>query len=164
MDARLEWLVELPRYAVPGPLPRAVIGCVLVVLGLVVGGRRARRGEASPGELAVLAATLFLACGLVGPIDIPGWQLVAPRFVSLGMPLAVALLAPLRAARSERAWLAGIVVLTGLSLALSDHFHRRLARGCEPALAGLSSNVDSSRVSRSRCLSTRTAESPRTRR
>ena len=140
---RLEWLVELPRYVVPGPLPRALVGCLLVVLGLFVGLRRVRRHEASRAEVAVLAAaTLFIACALVGPIDLPGWQLVAPRFASLGVPLAVSLLAPLWPTRSPRVVLAGIVALTGVSLAVSYDFHGRLSRGCQPALAGLSAPVD----------------------
>ena len=139
---RLEWLVELPRYAVPGPMPRAMAGCLLVMVGLFTGLRRAKRRQASRSEIAVLAAaTLFIACAVVGPIDLPGWQLVAPRFASLGVPLAVALLAPLWPARSPRIVLAGMVALTGVSLALTFDFHRRLWRGCEPALAGLTSPV-----------------------
>jgi hypothetical protein len=140
---RMEWLVELPRYVVPGPMPRALAGCLLVVLGLYVGIRRARRRESSRAELAVLAAALlFIACALVGPLDVPGWQLVAPRFASLGVPLAIALLAPVWPTRSPRIVLAGIVALTALSLGITFQLHHRLSRGCEPALAGLSSNVD----------------------
>ena len=140
---RLEWLAELPRFAVPGPMPRALVGCGLVMLGLVGGLRRARTGEASRGEVAVLAAaTLFIVCALVGPLDLPGWQLVAPRFASVGVPLAVAMLAPLWPTRSPRVLLAAIVALTGMSLAITYDFHRRLSRGCEPALAGLTANVD----------------------
>jgi hypothetical protein len=116
---------------------------VLVALGLVTGLRRVKSREASRAELAVLAAALlFLAAAIVGPLDLPGWQLVAPRFASLGAPLAVALLAPLWPTRSPRIALGAIVALTGLSLALTYDFHHRLSRGCEPALAGLGSSVD----------------------
>jgi len=73
---------------------------------------------------------------------LPGWQLVAPRFVSLGAPLAVALLATLVPTRSPRVVLGTIAGLTLASLVVTYDFHRRLARGCEPALAGLASPVD----------------------
>jgi MFS family permease len=140
---RLQLLAELPRFVVPGPLPRAMAGCLLVVLGLFVGLRRARRREASRAELAVLAAALlFLTCAVIGPLDLPGWQLVAPRFASLGVPLAVVLLAPLWPTRSPRLALVVIFVLTGTSLALTYEFHQRLSRGCEPALAGLVAPVN----------------------
>lgn len=140
---RLEWLVELPRFVLPGPMPRAVLACLLVGMGLAVGVRRLRRNDASPGERGVLvAATLFLAFALFGPIDLPGWQLVAPRFASLGVPLALALLAPLAPTRSPRRLVVLLVAVTGLSLAVTADFHRRLSRGCEPALSGLSSPVE----------------------
>jgi hypothetical protein len=140
---RAEWLVELPRYVMPGPMARALPFCALLVLGLFVGLRRATRREASRVELAVLgAAILFVGFALAGPIDLPGWQLVAPRFASLGAPLAVALLAPLWPTRSPRVVLAAIGVVTTVSLAVTYDFHQRLARGCEPALAGLSAPVD----------------------
>jgi hypothetical protein len=136
-------LVELPRYAVPGPMPRALAGCTVVVCGLVVGLRRAARREASRAELAVLAmALLFIACAIAGPIDLPGWQLVAPRFASLGVPLAASLLVSVRPTRSPRVVLGAIVALTAVSLGLTYDFHRRLSRGCEPALAGLASDVN----------------------
>ena len=140
---RAEWLAELPRYAFPGGMPRALAGCVLVILGPALALRRARRREASPAELAmVAAATLFLVAAAFGPIDLPGWQRVAPRFASLGVPLAVALLAPLWPTRSPRLVLAAIGVLTAVSLVFTYDLHRRLARGCEPALAGLASDID----------------------
>jgi hypothetical protein len=140
---RLEWLVELPRFAMPGPMPRAVLGCALVIAGLWTGARRTRRREASRSESAVLvSALLFLAGALVGPIDLPGWQLVAPRFMSLGVPLAVALLATLVPSRSPRLVLGAIAGVTVASLVVTYDLHRRLARGCEPALAGLAAPVD----------------------
>jgi hypothetical protein len=139
---RMEWLVELPRYALPGPMPRALLGTALVVVGLGAGLRRALRHEGTRAELAVLTvAFLFIAVALVGPLDLPGWQLVAPRFASLGLPLAVALLAPMRPIRSTRMLLAAITVTTALSLLVTYDLHRRLSRGCEPALAGLSAPV-----------------------
>jgi hypothetical protein len=140
---RLEWLVELPRYAFPGAMPRALAGCVLVVLGLAVGMLRARRREASGTERALLvAAALFVTIAVLGPLDLPGWQRVAPRFAGLGVPLAVALLAPLAPARYPRLGLAAVVALAGGSLLFTYDLHRRLVRGCEPALAGLASGVD----------------------
>lgn len=139
----IDRLAELPRYAVPGPMPRALTGCAVVVCALVVGLRRAARREAARAEIAVLAmAMVFIACAIAGPIDLPGWQLVAPRFASLGVPLAVSLLVSCRPTRSPRLVLGAIVTLTAMSLALTYDFHRRLSRGCEPALAGLASEVD----------------------
>jgi hypothetical protein len=140
---RSEWLAELPRFAFPGAMPRALAGCVLVILGLAVGIRRARRREGSRTELAVLvAAALFITTAALGPMDLPGWQRVAPRFASLGVPLAVALLAPLWPTRFPRLALAAVVAFAGGSLLFTYDLHRRLARGCEPALAGLASGVD----------------------
>lgn len=140
---RSEWLAELPRYAFPGAMPRALAGCVLVILGLALGIRRAKRGEASRTELAVLAAAaLFIATTALGPLDLPGWQRVGPRFAGLGVPLAVALLGPIWTTRFPRLVLAAIVGLTGTSLVFTYDLHRRLSRGCEPALAGLASQVD----------------------
>jgi hypothetical protein len=52
------------------------------------------------------------------------------------------LLVSVRPTRSPRVVLGGIVALTAVSLAVSYDFHRRLSRGCEPALAGLDSRVD----------------------
>ena len=138
----LERLHQLPRFMLPGPMPRALLGSLLVVVGLATGVRRARNGEASRGELGVLgAALLFVVVSLLGPLDAPGWQLVAPRFACVGAPLAVALLAPLWPTRSPRALLAAILALAGASLGTTYDFHHRLSRACEPALAGLSSPV-----------------------
>jgi hypothetical protein len=139
---RMEWLVELPRYALPGPMPRALLGVALVLCGLGAGTRRALRREGTRAELAVLVvALLFVVCALVGPIDLPGWQLVAPRFASLGVPLAVALLATVRPPRVARLLPSAIAASAALSLLVTYDFHRRLSRGCEPALAGLSAPV-----------------------
>lgn len=140
---RLQWLAELPRYAFPGAMLRALAGCAFVTLGLALGIRRARRREASRTELAVLvAAMIFIAIAVLGPLDLPGWQRVAPRFAGLGVPLAVALLTRLWSTRSPRIVLAAMITITGLSLLFTYQLHRRLARGCEPALAGLTRDVD----------------------
>ena len=144
---RAEWLVELPRYLVPGSMVRALAGCALVAAGLFTGVRRAKRGDSTRTELALLtAATLFIAGAVLGPLDAPGWQFVAPRLATTGVPLALALLAAPSPSpspsRPSSLLLAAIAAFTATSLAFTYDLHQRLWRGCEPALAGLTSPVD----------------------
>jgi len=144
---RAQWLVELPRYLFPGSMVRALAGCALVGAGLITGFMRTKRGHATRTETALLvAATFFLIAALLGPLHAPGWQFIGPRFATIGVPLAVALLGPAGAAPSltagTRGILAAVVSITTLSLAVTYNLHQRLWRGCEPALAGLSAPVD----------------------
>lgn len=138
-----EWVHELPRFLAPGPTWRALAACAAVVFALAFGARRARRGESSRVELAILvAAACSVALAAFGPLDVPGWQLVAPRFATFGVPLALALLASLSPSRDPRAALAVVLAVSALSLGATLDLHRRLSSGCAPALGGMSAGVD----------------------
>jgi hypothetical protein len=136
-----DWLAALPRCLLPGPTARAVAFALLVVVALVHTARRIRAGVASAGEKAVLVcAGALLAGAVIGPRDVPGWQLVGPRLCSIAAPLALSLLGTLRVSSFARE-LAAAATVTATSLALTAGLHLRLSRGCEAALAGLDAPV-----------------------
>ena len=114
-------------------------------MGLVIAGIgatlvRARRGGASPLEHALAwLALAFVSLTLLAPLDVPGWQLLAPRFAILGMVLGLSLVrAPeLASPGAVRALVPLATVCCIGSSLVSAHLHRQLADGCADALAGL---------------------------
>ena len=134
-------LLRLPRLILPGPGLRAVAAVALVVVS--VGAAFARWKEATPVDraLAILAAVL-LAAGVFGPLDVPGWQFLSPRFLAPVPALAVALLPLERLAGPRR--VAALSVVAGAAvaaLAASAALHLRLHTGCADDLAGLDDPV-----------------------
>lgn len=137
-----EWAHAFSECLLPGPAPRALACVCIVVLSLVLAGRRVRAGVASPDEKALLACSVvLLSAALFGPRDLPEWQLVGPRLCSVAAPLALALLGTTHLSSSLRELgIAG--ALTAASLATTIPFHLRLARACESAFAGLDAPIE----------------------
>jgi hypothetical protein len=141
-----DWLKILPRLAVPGS---TALGVVVFVLALVAIGRSVRRvlrgtARARAEELALLVGAVgLLLAALVLPLNIPGWQFFAPRFLTTGLALALCLLA---SEDLERRWMrlafdVGVVALVGAVVLNARALHRRLATACEDALIGLDHTV-----------------------
>jgi hypothetical protein len=135
-------ILDMPQILVPGPRARALLilvalaGCVFVVAYRLVVGRL----EADDRALSIVGIT-FLAMGLFGPFNIPGWQCFSPRFLPLGVLALLAsvpfesLVGRARARAFDLAVYAACVVW----LASSYPFHRRLEASCADALAALGS-------------------------
>ncbi len=148
---RLPWsdvFAILPQTVTPGSFGRAVF--VLAGMGAAAGVvlLRARSPETSAVDRGLGAlGLLFLAAGVLAPMDVPGWQFFSPRFFPLGATLVVAVL-PLErlSPAASRAAPTALFAIAGSWLALSYPFHRRLAALCPDAAAGLSAPVSRSLV------------------
>ncbi|MDP2342864.1 MAG: hypothetical protein Q8O67_18045 [Deltaproteobacteria bacterium] len=103
-----------------GPAWRAWPPVVVAVVGLVH-GLRAGKCERS---LAFAAGGLVVLAWLL-PRDAPGWQLVSPRPLLLGMTLLLLLAEPARIIGSLRARTSVAVVVVVATLAWSAAFHLR---------------------------------------
>ena len=133
---------EISRWFVPGPGVRGGLVMGLVIAGIGATLVRARRGGASPLEHALAwLALAFVSLTLLAPLDVPGWQLLAPRFAILGMVLGLALVRPpeLASPRAARALVPLATVCCIGSSLVSARLHRELADGCADTLSGLDS-------------------------
>jgi hypothetical protein len=117
------WLREVPRLMLPGPPLRAWITVIAVLVSLTWGRRRP----------LWIAATTFLAVGLVAPLQIPGWDFFSPRFFTLVPFLALPLL-PVERSRHSAAIVAAVTLA---SLLVTARFHQRLYAGVADAFAGI---------------------------
>jgi hypothetical protein len=141
-----DWGRVLPRLAVPGSTPLGILVFALAAFAMVRTALRLRRAGAArrPEAVAVLvggAGLLFLA--LVLPLNIPGWQFFAPRFLTTGLALALALYGgeEIERPRARIAFDVGAVALVAITLISARALHRRLANACEDALIGLDHRV-----------------------
>jgi hypothetical protein len=83
-----------------------------------------------------VAAIVFVAIGVLGPRDIPGWQYVSQRFLTLGVLLSLALLPTERTRWTASPAARGAGVLLALSwIGASAWLNVRLSRACASAVA-----------------------------
>jgi hypothetical protein len=132
---------------VPGSTPLGIVVFVLALGAIARTAVRLRRGPREPEQVALLIGAVTLLAGAVAlPINIPGWQIFAPRFLTTGVAVALSLLA---CEKLERPWAraafdAGVFALVASALVNARGLHRRLATACEDALAGLDHKVERS--------------------
>jgi len=139
-----DWAKVLPRLAVPGSTLLGVIVFVVALLAIVRAALRLRRGPRKPEEVAlVIGAAGLLAAALLAPLNIPGWQFFAPRFLTTGLALSLCLLGTekLERAPARVVFGVGVVALVAAALVSARALHRRLATACEDALVGLDHRV-----------------------
>jgi hypothetical protein len=139
---RLPWrdvLTMFPRTVAPGPLARALVVTLGVLIAGLVALLRARRQDTDAADRGLgLAAVILLLTAVFAPYQIPGWQAFSPRFLPLGVALAFAVF-PLEAIplRARRLAPGVIFVASALSLGQTYPFHRRLVELCPDAIKGL---------------------------
>jgi hypothetical protein len=137
-----ETLTMLPRLLLPGPGLRAFVaaGMLLAVVVAVVSARR--RAGGVDRTLALLGIAL-LVLAIVGPRDVPGWQLMSPRFLPTGALLLVALVPLERARASLRSVMGALVFACAVSsLAMSWALHSRLAAACSDVVDALAVPIE----------------------
>jgi hypothetical protein len=142
--SRADWAKVLPRLAVPGSTPLGIIVFALALLAIVRTALRLRRGPRRPEELAVvIGAAGLLVAALVLPLNIPGWQFFAPRFLTTGLVLSLCLLGTeaLERKTARVVFDLGVIALVASALVSATALHRRLATACEDALVGLDHGV-----------------------
>jgi hypothetical protein len=142
-----DWARILPRLAIPGSTPLGVVVFVLALVAVARSALRVSRGQRRPEEVALLiGATGLLVAAIVLPLNVPGWQFFAPRFLTTGLALALCLLAN---ERLEPRWTrfafdVGVLALVVAVVANARTLHRRLATACEDALVGLDHRIERS--------------------
>jgi hypothetical protein len=139
-----DWAKVLPRLVVPGSTVLGVVVFVLAVVAIVRAALRLRRAPRRPEEVAlVIGAAGLLLAAVAAPLNIPGWQFFAPRFLTTGLALALCLFATEKLERipARIASGAGVVALVGAALLSARALHKRLATACEDAIVGLEHRV-----------------------
>lgn len=139
-----DWAKVFPRLVVPGSTVLGVVVFVVAVVAIVRTGWRLRRAPRRPEEVAlVLGATGLLAAALAMPLNIPGWQFFAPRFLTTGLALGLSLLGgeklELRPARVVLR--IGAVALVAAVLLNARAVHARMATACADAIVGLDHRI-----------------------
>jgi hypothetical protein len=136
-------LLVFPQTVLPGPAPRAVVFVVGLLVAAGAFAARALRSETSAVDRGVgLAALLFLAAALVAPAQVPGWQGVSQRFITLGVALVIAVVPFERVSVAvQRRLSVAIFAVSAVSLVLSYPMHRRLVALCDDAVAGLGAPI-----------------------
>lgn len=145
-----ERLTVLPHVLVPGPVWKGILLLLLTAIGIRSALRRAEQGTLVHRDekgLAV-AAALFMALGLLAPLNIPGWQFLNPRFLMMGATFAIPLLAiePIEPQRWIPASAMAPCLVTFISLLATRELHRQLDEGCADALSGLEQPIRRSYV------------------
>jgi hypothetical protein len=139
-----DWAKVFPRLVVPGS---TTLGIVVFVVAVVAVGRtawRLRRGPRRPEEVAlVLGATGLLVAAVAMPLNIPGWQFFAPRFLTTGLALGLSLLGAekLEARTAGVVLRVGVVALVASVLLNARAVHARMATACADALVGLDHRI-----------------------
>lgn len=139
-----DWAKVLPRLATPGSTALGIIVFALAIVAIVRAVLRLRRGPRAPEEVAlVIGAVGLLVAALGMPLNVPGWQFFAPRFLTTGLALSLCLLAKEEPERKgvRLAFEAGVVALMACALLNARALHHRLASACEDALIGLEHRV-----------------------
>lgn len=133
----------LPATIVPGPFARALVVTVGVAVAAVVAAVRVTRTDTDAADRGLgLAAVVLLLTAVFAPFQIPGWQAFSPRFLPMGVALAVAVVPLERLGPAMKRLAPPVCFAAALgSLALSYPFHRRLADLCPDAIAGLTAPV-----------------------
>jgi hypothetical protein len=133
----------IPAIVAPGGRARGALVLGGVALSLVLLARDLRSGGRSREERAVGAAgALCMAVGVLGPVDVPGWQYLSPRFLSLGVILSLVTLPSERWRATGGGAGRALGALLGLaSIVASCLLARRLHTACAPMLAGLDAPV-----------------------
>lgn len=142
--SRADWAKVLPRLAVPGSTPLGILVFGLSLLAIVRTALRLRRGPRKPEEVAlVIGAAGLLVAAIVLPLDIPGWQFFAPRFLTTGLALSLCLLGTEKLDRrpAQVVFDLGVVALVATALVSARALHQRLATACEDAIVGLDHRV-----------------------
>ncbi len=129
-------LLIVPSVSVVGPLWKQIPLLVLAGCGLAFALRRAPDTAARVRRGVGICGAIFAAWLLLGPMDIPGWYMFAPRFAPCVLLLGLALLPDPRP-RALPLWRVAIVTFGVAGLLWSAAFHRTLERACSPALDGL---------------------------
>lgn len=141
-----EWIgfgdlvMALPRMAVPGSTLLGITVFALAFVALVRTALRLRKGPRRPEEAALFFGGVgLLFASLVLPLNIPGWQFFSPRFLTVGLAVALSLVAcePLERRGLRLAFDVAMVALVAGAMLSARALHRRLATACEDALAGL---------------------------
>lgn len=139
-----DWAKVLPRLAVPGSTPLGVVVFVLAILAIVRAALRLRRGPRRPEEVAlVIGAAGLLVAAIAAPLNIPGWQFFAPRFLTTGLALSLCLLGTEKLERrpARVVFDVGVIALVGSALVSARALHHRMATACEDAIVGLDHRV-----------------------
>ena len=139
-----DWARILPRLAVPGSTALGIVVLVLAVVALVRTAVRLRRGPSRPDELALaVGGAVLLVAGIAMPLNLPGWQFFAPRFLTTGLALSLCLYAnePFARKQARAAFDAAAVALVALVLLDARAVNRRLATACEDAVIGLEHRI-----------------------
>ncbi len=141
-----EWAKVFPRLVVPGSTTLGIVVLLLAVLGIVRAAWRLRRGPRRPDEVAlVLGATGLLVAAIATPLNIPGWQFFAPRFLTTGLVLGLSLHGAekldLRPAPVVLVLRLGVVALVVSVLFNARAVHTRMATACADAIVGLDHRV-----------------------
>jgi hypothetical protein len=135
-----EWARVLPRLAVPGSTSLGLVIFALALFAIVRTALRLRRAPRRPEEVAlVIGGAGLLLAALFLPLDLPGWQFFAPRFLTTGLAVSLSLLGTETFERrpARVAFEAGLVALVAAALLNARALHQRLATACEDGLAGL---------------------------
>ena len=135
-----DWAKVLPRLAVPGSTLLGLLIFALALFAIARTALRLRQKPRRPEEVAlVIGGAGLLVAALVLPLDLPGWQFFAPRFLTTGLAVSLSLLGcetferrPARLALDV-----GLVALVAAALVNARALHQRLATACEDGLAGL---------------------------
>jgi hypothetical protein len=146
---RMTWAnaaASFPRTVAPGPLVRALLVTLAVVLASALALARATKAETSASDRGLgVAAVVLILLGAFAPFQIPGWQAFSQRFVPMGALLVMAVVPIERAPTSLRRLLPPLLFsLAALYLVLTYPFHKRLAALCPDAIAGLEAPVATS--------------------
>lgn len=129
---------QTPHILAPGVVWRGGIALAVVVLALGSFLWRERRVAAKVEEKALAACALvLLLIGALGPLHVPGWQYVAPRFSVMGLLLCISLLPIERVPARRHVVLGGLTAISVLLSAGAQELHHRLFGACSDAYAGL---------------------------
>lgn len=138
--SRAAALTTLPRMFACGPAWRWAAPWIALVVGMVWVARRTGDQDedrhALPAKVLWGAGAVIALVALVAPLSAFGWQLFAPRFAAIGLPLGVvALLALARGTRTERVVNLVVVLWTVASMADTLAYHRHLEQESRALLA-----------------------------
>ena len=139
-----EWARVFPRLVVPGSTPLGIAVFVVALLAITRTALRLRRGPRRPEEVALLIGDVgLLLAALALPLNVPGWQFFAPRFLTTGLAVSLGLLGSekLEQKPARLAFDVGVVALAAAALVNARALHQRLATACDDALAGLDHRI-----------------------
>jgi hypothetical protein len=139
-----DWARILPRLAVPGSTALGIAVLVLAVVAIVRTALRIRRGPRRADEVALLIGAVgLLLAGIAMPLNLPGWQFFAPRFLTTGLALSLCLHAnePFTREKARSAFDAAVIALVAMGVLNARALNRRLATACDDAVIGLEHRI-----------------------